>query len=75
MSILGSFIGAVLAVPFAVAAASNIVTNRVVVFLVRLFLSLVRTLPKMCIRDSIRDRLVPVPCCISYSDSIMQKLP
>ena len=41
MSILGSFIGAVLAVPFAVAAASNIVTNRVVVFLVRLFLSLV----------------------------------
>ena len=34
MSILGSFIGAVLAVPFAVAAASNIVTNRVVVFLV-----------------------------------------
>ena len=32
MSILGSFVGAVLAVPFAVAAASNIVTNRVVVF-------------------------------------------
>ena len=47
MSILGSFIGAVLAVPFAVAAASNIVTNRVVVFLVRLFLSLVRTLPTL----------------------------
>ena len=43
MSFLGSFIGAVLAVPFAIAAASNIVTNRVVVFLVRLFLSLVRT--------------------------------
>ena len=47
MSILGSFIGAVLAVPFAVAAASNIMTNRVVVFLVRLFLSLVRTLPTL----------------------------
>ena len=47
MSILGSFVGAVLAVPFAVAAASNIVTNRVVVFLVRLFLSLVRTLPAL----------------------------
>ena len=47
MSILGSFVGAVLAVPFAVAAASNIVTNRVVVFLVRLFLSLVRTLPTL----------------------------
>ena len=39
MSFLGSFIGAMLAIPFAIAAASNIVTNRVVVFLVRLFLS------------------------------------
>ena len=47
MSILGSFVGAVLAGPFAIAAASNIVTNRVVVFLVRLFLSLVRTLPTL----------------------------
>lgn len=47
MSILGSFIGAVLAIPFAVLAASNIVTNRAVVFAVRLFLSLVRTLPTL----------------------------
>ena len=47
MSFLGSFIGAVLAIPFAIAAASNIVTNHVVVFLVRLFLSLVRTLPTL----------------------------
>ena len=47
MSFLGSFIRAVLAIPFAVAAASNIVTNRVVVFIVRLFLSLVRTLPTL----------------------------
>ena len=47
MSFLGSFIGAVLAIPFAIAAASNIVTNRVAVFLVRLFLSLVRTLPTL----------------------------
>lgn len=47
MSILGSFVGAVLAIPFAVLAASNIVTNRVVVFIVRLFLSLVRTLPTL----------------------------
>ena len=47
MSFLGSFIGAVLAIPFAIAAASNIVTNRAVVFLVRLFLSLVRTLPTL----------------------------
>lgn len=47
MSILGSFIGAVLAVPFAVLAASNIVSSRVVVSGVRLFLSLVRTLPTL----------------------------
>lgn len=47
MSILGSFAGAVLAVPFAVLAASNMVTNRAVVFLVRLFLSIVRTLPTL----------------------------
>ncbi len=47
MSFLGSFIGAMLAIPFAIAAASNIVTNRVAVFLVRLFLSLVRTLPTL----------------------------
>ncbi len=47
MSVLGSFVGAVLAVPFAVLAASNIVSNRVVVFIDRLFLSLVRTLPTL----------------------------
>lgn len=47
MSILGSFIGAVLAIPFAVLAASNIVPNQVVVFVDRLFLSLVRTLPTL----------------------------
>lgn len=47
MSVLGSFVGAVLAVPFAVLAASNIVTNHIIVFAVRLFLSLVRTLPTL----------------------------
>ena len=47
MSFLGSFIGAVLAIPFAIAAASNIVTNRVIVFIVRLFLSILRTLPTL----------------------------
>lgn len=47
MSVLGSFAGAALAVPFAVLAASNIVTNRAVVGVVRLFLSLVRTLPTL----------------------------
>ena len=39
MSFLGSFIGAVLALPFTVTAASNIVTNRIMVFIVRLILS------------------------------------
>lgn len=47
MSLLGSFVGSVLAVPFAAVAASNIVKNRGVIFAVRLFLSLVRTLPTL----------------------------
>ena len=47
MSLLGSLIGSVLAVPFAAAAASNIVKNRAVIAVVRLFLSLVRTLPTL----------------------------
>lgn len=47
MSLLGSFIGAVLAVPFAVLAASNIISSRILVFIDRLFLSLVRTLPTL----------------------------
>lgn len=47
MSFLGSFIGAILAVPFAVVAASNVVSNQFVVAAVRLFLSIVRTLPTL----------------------------
>ena len=47
MSILGSFIGSVLAIPIAVLAASNIMPNRVVLALSRLFLSIVRTLPTL----------------------------
>ena len=47
MSVLGSFVGAVLAVPFAVLAASNIITHKAVVAIDRLFLSLVRTLPTL----------------------------
>ena len=49
MSLLGSAIGALLAVPAAILASSNIVKNRVVVFLSRLFLSAVRTLPTLII--------------------------
>lgn len=49
MSLLGSVIGGILAVPFAVLAASNIVSNRIVVGIVRLFLSLVRTMPTLVV--------------------------
>lgn len=47
MSLLGSFIGGALAIPFAIIASSNIVKNRVVIVLSRLFLSIVRTLPTL----------------------------
>lgn len=47
MSLLGSVLGSVLSVPFALLAASNVITNRFVVGIVRLFLSLVRTLPTL----------------------------
>ncbi len=47
MSILGSFVGAVLALPVAYFAANNMVKNRLVLGAVRLFLSLVRTLPTL----------------------------
>lgn len=47
MSLLGSVIGAVLAIPFAVLASSNIIPRRAVLWLVRVFLSLVRTLPTL----------------------------
>lgn len=43
MSLLGSFIGSALAIPFAIIASTNIVHNRVCIALVRFFLSLVRT--------------------------------
>ena len=45
MSLLGSFIGSVLVIPFAVAASTNIVHGRVVVAIMRLLLSIIRTLP------------------------------
>lgn len=47
MSLLGSFIGSVLVVPFAVLASTNVVHNRVIVGITRLFLSIVRTLPTL----------------------------
>lgn len=47
MSLLGSVVGSLLAVPFAVLASSNIVTNKFVLAIVRVFLGLVRTLPTL----------------------------
>ena len=47
MSLLGSFIGSALAIPFAIVASTNIIHNRVVIGVVRVFLSLVRTLPTL----------------------------
>ena len=47
MSLLGSFIGSALAIPFAIIASTNIIHNRVSIAVVRFFLSLVRTLPTL----------------------------
>lgn len=47
MSLLGSLVGGLLAIPFAILASSNIVLNRLVLSVIRLFLSLVRTLPTL----------------------------
>ncbi len=47
MSLLGSFIGGVLAIPFAILASSNLIKNKPVVGIVRVFLSIVRTIPTL----------------------------
>ena len=47
MSLLGSFIGSVLVVPFAMLASTNIIHNRVVVSAMRLLLGIIRTLPTL----------------------------
>jgi len=47
MSLLGSVVGAVLAVPFAVLASSNIIRNKTVVAVFKIILSLLRTLPTL----------------------------
>lgn len=49
MSILGSFIGSFLAIPFAMLSAVNITKSRVVIVLVRFVLSITRTLPTLII--------------------------
>lgn len=47
MSLLGSIIGALLALPIAVLASSNIINNKVIVFISKVILSLLRTLPTL----------------------------
>lgn len=47
MSIIGSLIGAIVAVPMSMIAATNIVKNKFVILLSRLFLSICRTLPTL----------------------------
>lgn len=47
MSLLGTTIGALAAIPFAMLASTNVIKNRIVVPVIRLFLSLVRTLPTL----------------------------
>lgn len=47
MSLLGSFIGSVLVIPFAMLASTNVIHNHVVVALMRLLLSIIRTLPTL----------------------------
>lgn len=47
MSLLGSVTGSILAIPFAITASSNIVKNRFLTTVTRIFLSIVRTLPTL----------------------------
>lgn len=47
MSLLGSVIGAILALPFAILSSSNIIKNKIVVVVFKVILSLLRTLPTL----------------------------
>lgn len=47
MSMLGSVIGSLAVIPFSIIASSNIVKNKAVLMLTRLFLSIARTLPTL----------------------------
>lgn len=49
MSVLGSFLGATLALPFAVVASSNINRNGISVAVLRFLLNIIRTLPTLVI--------------------------
>uniref|UniRef100_UPI000A9044B4 PhnE/PtxC family ABC transporter permease n=1 Tax=Clostridium sp. NkU-1 TaxID=1095009 RepID=UPI000A9044B4 len=47
MSLLGTVAGAVVVIPFAMAASTNIIKSAAIVGIMRLFLSIVRTLPTL----------------------------
>ncbi|GGH85570.1 phosphonate transport system permease protein [Pullulanibacillus pueri] len=47
MSLLGSLIGAIIALPFAVLASSNIIKSKIIVVIFKVILSLLRTLPTL----------------------------
>lgn len=49
MSLLGSVIGSLAVIPFSIIASSNIVKNRFILSISRLFLSIIRTLPTLVI--------------------------
>ena len=49
MSLLGSVLGALICVPFAILSSSNLIRSRVVTSLFKLFFSIVRTLPTLVI--------------------------
>ena len=49
MSLLGSVVGALLSVPFAMLASTNVCPNKVIVSIMRVMFSLVRTLPTIVI--------------------------
>lgn len=51
MSLLGTFVGCLIALPLAIIASSNIIHNRIVLSIVRLFLAIVRSVPTLVIAN------------------------
>lgn len=49
MSLLGSLVGSIFAIPFAILSSVNINRNKIILGIVRVFLSIVRTLPTLII--------------------------
>lgn len=49
MSILGSILGCIIAIPFSILSSTNINSNKVILWIVRSFSSIIRTLPALII--------------------------